>query len=125
MPFEILHMDGVAIVRLTGSITGTDLVRAAQAIVTHPNFEAGRPRIWDARGIAQVLLDIEQARRLRSVLEEHIRKPGHGTGRTAIVVDRDIDRDVAEFIRWYLRGRHIEIFERMDEAQDWVQATQA
>lgn len=120
MSFEIIQVEGMAVVRLGGRITGHDIVEFAQAVADQPGFDPDWPRIWDARGVTQVLLDINEAREIRAISKERLQGTNPKTGRTAIVVERDIDRDVADFFRWYLKGRSIRVFDSVDKACAWV-----
>lgn len=117
MPFSINRSEGVLIVELQGRIAASDIVDAIQALLAHPEFEPGRSRIWDVRGLTELLLD---ERDFEAIREMALERRDDFAGRTAIVAVRDIDRMAARLFRAYLKGRSIRTFNSLDQAVAWV-----
>lgn len=121
MSFTIRHEDEITTVQLVGSITGKDLLNAAQTLLDHPHFDQRPPYIWDARGVTELLLELDEMRAIRGVWMECLKRLETPVSRrSAIVAVRHVDQSTARFFRAYFREQPIRIFDNVEAAHTWV-----
>ena len=110
----------LAVIWLDGSVATDDIVAGLSALVARPAWEPAFDLVWDGRGIEMLLVD-EAGLDAISTLTDAIRER-LGTGRSAVVVRRDIDRAIAKLIRFRGRERKREfrVFDALDEALAWI-----
>lgn len=107
----------ILVIDLSGSITGGDLVDLLGVLVDNPLFRESTKRIWDGRGISELVLDLQDVTALRQEIDAYTASI---RGRAAIVVRREIDQMAAHLYRAYLATRTFEVFTNMDEALAWI-----
>lgn len=115
------HIDpvrGLAVIRLSDTVTGDELKAAVTTLLADPDYRPEMGRLWDARGIRQLVIDVEDLAGIRKLLEGL--KEDLSRSKSAIVAVRKIDLEFAELFRAYTRGRSVRIFVDYDEARCWL-----
>jgi hypothetical protein len=118
---RVYPADRLAVVRLGPSVTGLDLVRASEALLTDESWAPTFRVVWDWRRVAEVLLlpeDVDLLRRRTRALRERL-----GSGQTAHLVEREDDEATAVMLglrAWKPPHRERRVFRRATEAAAWL-----
>ena len=107
-------------VRLEGQVTGDQVAEVSLLLFRHPDWQPGFCELWDARGITELLVTLEEVRRVAAIEKEHLQRMG--MGRVAIVVARDIEYYIGRLYTAFVRDteRPVRLFKSIDKAQHWL-----
>jgi hypothetical protein len=112
---------GLAVVRFSPAVRGSDVISMLNAVLGDPEWKPGFSRLWDGRDVKH--LDVQPHE-----IEEHSAfldsmRTIAGKGKSAIVAFRDIDHLTAQLYRERVRrllGVDIRVFTEMPEAADFL-----
>ena len=107
-------------VRFEGQVTGDEVAEVSCLLFRHADWQAGFCELWDARGITELVVTLEEVRRVAAIEQDHLAEIG--TGRVAIVVARELDYFLGRLYIAFVRGtqRPVRLFRSIDEAQQWL-----
>lgn len=115
------------LVALSGTVRGDDLVGAITGLYGHEDWEPAFDTLWDATGITELILDPVDLQRVMEAAGPYVQRLG--TGRSALVVARDVDVAIAKLILHRQKGdasqRDRRLFERLEEAIAWLDKSNA
>ena len=103
-----------------GTVGGDELLRTIRAVVHDTRWQPGSSVLWECSAIRELLLDTEHyvgMGTLGSAYHDRL-----GSGKTAIVVQRELDRIVADAYVALTRGtlRQRRVFLHAKDAIDWL-----
>ena len=107
-------------VRFAGRVTGGEVAEAALLLFQHPDWQAGFCEMWDARATTELLVSLEEVRRVAAIEQDHLAEIG--MGRVAIVVKRDLEYYLGRLYVAFVRDtqRPVRLFRSLAEAQRWL-----
>lgn len=103
---------GLALVRITGAVTGADIARCARALQADPRWTPDLAVVWDERGITSLDVTPEG---LKKMVEAQTR---HATGPDFIVTEREDHEILLRLYAWRVqaRGRPAQVFASLEQA---------
>ena len=106
----------LALVTVSGSISGTQLARLTRTLYEEPAWEAGYDAIWDFTGITELLLEKNDITDLIDVDQEYAHISAGG--RDVFIVSRDLDYAMGRIHSAFARKgpRESHVCRSMDEA---------
>ena len=107
-------------VRLEGQVTGKEVAEVSFLLFQHPDWQPGFCELWDARGITELLVTLEEVRRVAAIEKEHLGEIG--MGRVAIVVARDLEYYLGRLYTAFVQDteRPVRLFKSIDKARHWL-----
>lgn len=116
---------GVGLVFLAGSLTGADLIRTFEALITDAAWCPTYSDLWDTRYVTSIDLRPTDLPALNEARCHFARR--YATGRTAVVAPGSAAQFAAQIVQGYsYRSRRaMEIFDRIDPAWTWLGRTAA
>lgn len=112
----------LAAMRLSGRVTGSDLIQAHHALANDPGWRQGFYRLWDARDTGELLLEHEIVTEYLALIE-HLGERMKAT-RVAYLTKRALEDAVATmFAALAQRGptKEHRLFRRIDDAARWLE----
>lgn len=111
----------LAAIRFYGTVTGTDILEGIRSLYSDPAWEPGFQMIWDARDVAQLILDPADADAVVEVSKTH--QDLSRQSRTAVLSGGFFVYTSA--MMFHVRAnrgteREMEIFETLPEALAWL-----
>lgn len=114
----------LALVELSGPVDDVSLLQALDSVYLddawHPSYDV----IWDGRGIDKLVVDPRGSRRIAQRVQDYASRIG--TGRTAIVGHRQMDREFAEMVFARLRclSHRYKVCASIDTALLWIKGVE-
>ena len=89
-------------VRFEGQVTGGEVAEVSCLLFRHADWQAGFCELWDARDITELVVTLEEVRRVAAIEKDHLAEIG--MGRVAIVVARELDYYLGRLYIAFVRG---------------------
>ena len=118
MPFSyrIDRPNRLAVIELSGTTTGETLLAAHRAVAADPAWQPGFDRLWDYRRIKVLVLLPDDV----AMLKEEMRDERYRAGRSASVVESDLQLSIALLFRAMTKQWPVNVFGTLDEALTWL-----
>lgn len=123
MPFDyrIDPAHRLAVVRLRGTLTGAELVEAVSALLLDPAWVPTFDSVWDARAVAELVLEPDDIARLGALTERLLDRMG--PSRTAAIIRGEVDQMAAQLFQrtnTHHPDAETRLFLRPGPAADWL-----
>jgi len=118
--FAVTYRQGVAVVRIGGTLTPEKILLANEALVQHPEFRSGDDAIWDLRDVDATRLRVDDLREITRRLAD--RDELRGFHRSAMVTARDVEFGITRMYEALSGGRphKVAVFRSMERARSWL-----
>ena len=87
---------------LAGRVAGCDIAETIEAIYLDPHWQSGFDSIWDATGITELLLDMDEVSRFLNLKVQY--QTIAGPGRIVLLVSRSLDYGMAKVFAVLAKG---------------------
>lgn len=123
MPYtiDVRPEDRLAVLRLFGTVEGSEIIPACMEFLHHPDWELGFCTLWDLRGIETFLFIPEDLAAFDARAKEFASL--RGPGRTAFVTADPWVQINARLLGIKMKGdygREFGVFPRLDAAEAWL-----
>lgn len=127
MPFEIkIHPGkGIGVIQVAGDVDTNTILDVFDALVTSDRWTPGFDMLWNCRAVESLVVAPSETDAIVRRLTEL--DPRIGRGRSAIVVERDIDRCFAQLMMCKKQdsGRERRLFDSAGLALRWLEGQDA
>lgn len=118
--YEIFPERELAVLTLSGTVTGETFIDGLRAVLADPAWRAGYARLWDGRRITMCVVSPDDAAAILRFLDEQ--QACTRSCRTAFVAARELDRELFEFFKVMTRELWpIRVFGSMNDAYGWLE----
>lgn len=117
---DFIEEHELAVGTLSGRVDGNELITAIRSLLFSDIWEPGFSILWDGRRIRELVVTPEDVGALADLTGALATR--RGTGRTAVVIIRDIDLMIAELLQHTLEitGSY-RTFANIDDAASWLE----
>jgi hypothetical protein len=127
MDISVEITGNTARVTLSGTFAIDRWKDAYDQTLTHPDFRPGMNTLWDFRGAVDIhLLSTQDLHAVAAEVVERVDK--RGAGRSALVMNRDVDFGMARMYEMMMDGMTaltVRVFRDMHEAESWLEKVDA
>lgn len=110
----------LGVVTIRGRVTGQDVSQVLNTLFSDPAWQPTHNSLWDGRRIQQ--LDLQPDHVADLLKQAEALRLRRGPGKTAIVVERDLDYALARFFSLAIKHptRPMQVFRSLAAAQEWL-----
>lgn len=110
----------VGVVTLSGSVSDREIVHIIADLYGNPAWEPGFNTLWDCSKISELIIEQSGLSRIVGEMNQYLDKAG--SGRSALVVKRQLDESMAKLLVYMARtaSRDRRVFKSREEADQWL-----
>lgn len=110
----------LGMVRAAGRVTGHDLLKANEALYSHPAWEPGFDELWDCIHITEFVVDLDEIQAVADMEVEG--RDRVGQGRVALAITRSVVEMIGDLYKALVEegDRSIEVVRTVGAGAGWL-----